>query len=97
MVANPPYVEREAIADLPPEVRHYDPIRALDGGADGLAAYRAIAADLPRLLPPGGLFAAEIGLGQAPAVAAILGRHGLRVDAVVPDLAGIERCVVARR
>jgi release factor glutamine methyltransferase len=96
IVANPPYIQRNAITALPPEVRRYDPIRALDGGADGLDAYRAIAADLPRLLHPGSLFAAEIGFGQAPSVAAILTRHGLRVDAIVPDLAGIERVVVAR-
>jgi release factor glutamine methyltransferase len=97
IVANPPYIERDAIASLPSEVRDYDPIRALDGGGDGLDAYRAIAADLPRLLPPGGLFAAEIGFGQAAAVAAILGQHGLRVEAIVPDLAGIDRAVAARR
>jgi release factor glutamine methyltransferase len=97
VIANPPYIEQAAIADLPPEVRQYDPIRALDGGADGLAAYRAIAAELRRLLPPGGLFAAEIGLGQASAVAAILTRHSLRVDGIASDLAGIERCVIAIR
>jgi release factor glutamine methyltransferase len=97
IVANPPYVERGALAGLPPEVRQYDPIRALDGGVEGLEAYRAIAADLPRLLPPDGLFAGEIGLGQAGSVATILRLHGLRVDAVVRDLAGIERCLIARR
>ena len=77
-------------------MRDYDPIRALDGGGDGLDAYRAIAADLPRLLPPGGLFAAEIGQGQASAVSAILAQCGLRVEAVSPDLAGIDRVVLAR-
>ena len=97
IVANPPYIERAAIPALPPEVRDYDPIRALDGGADGLEAYRAIAAALPSLLPPGGLFAVETGIGQAASVAAILRRHGLRVEGIVPDLAGIERCVVACR
>ncbi|MGE0259769.1 MAG: peptide chain release factor N(5)-glutamine methyltransferase [Alphaproteobacteria bacterium] len=96
IVANPPYIERSAIPALPPEVRDYDPIVALDGGADGLEAYRAIAAELPRLSPPGGLFAAEIGVGQAAAVAAILSRRGVRVDAVLPDLAGIERVVIGR-
>jgi release factor glutamine methyltransferase len=96
VVANPPYIERDAIAALPPEVRQYEPIRALDGGADGLAAYRAIAPELQHLLPPGGLFAAEIGIGQAEAVGKIMRRYGLRVNAVVPDLAGIERVVVAR-
>jgi release factor glutamine methyltransferase len=97
VVANPPYIERAAIADLPREVRHYDPIRALDGGADGLAAYGAIAADLLRLLSPGGLFAAEIGQGQAEAVGKILGQCGLCVEGIVPDLAGIDRVVIARR
>jgi release factor glutamine methyltransferase len=97
VIANPPYIERATIPALPPEVRDYDPIRALDGGGDGLDAYRAIAADLPRLLPPGGLFAAEVGLGQATAVALVLARHGLRTEAVIPDLAGIARCVIARR
>lgn len=97
VVANPPYVERPALAVLPPEVRDYDPIRALDGGADGLDAYRAIAVELPSLLRPGGLLAAEIGVGQADPVAAILVQHGLRVDATVPDLAGIARCITAWR
>ena len=96
IVANPPYIESAAIAALPPEVKEYDPSRALDGGADGLAAYRAIAAGLRLLLLPGGIFAAEIGLGQAQAVAAILAQQGLRIDGSAPDLAGIERCVIAR-
>ena len=59
VVANPPYIPTGTIAELAPEVRGHDPLRALDGGEDGLAAYRAIAMDLPRLLGPGGLFAAE--------------------------------------
>jgi release factor glutamine methyltransferase len=97
IVANPPYVASDAVAGLPPEVRDYDPPLALDGGRDGLNAYRAIAADLPRLLAPDGLFAAEIGVGQRDAVAAILGGAGLAVAAILPDLAGIPRCVLARR
>jgi release factor glutamine methyltransferase len=94
-VANPPYIPTPAIAGLAPEVRDHDPHLALDGGADGLRAYRAIAADLPRLLTPGGLFAAEIGQGQAGEVAAILVQNGLANDGFAPDLAGILRCVVA--
>jgi release factor glutamine methyltransferase len=97
IVANPPYIASGAIAGLPPEVRDFDPRRALDGGADGLAACRAIAADVPRLLAAGGLFAAEIGFGQRAAAAAILTGAGLTVDGFVPDLAGIERCLVAFR
>src|SRR5207245_3716577 len=83
-VANPPYIATAALAGLPPEVREHDPRLALDGGEDGLAAYRAIAADLSRLLVPGGLFAGEIGMGQAAAVAAIVAAGGLAVDAVAP-------------
>jgi len=97
VVANPPYVPTEDIPQLPREVRDYDPTRALDGGSDGLGAYRAITADLPRLLRPGGLFAAEIGLGQAAAVAAIVARSGLAIDGFAADLAGVIRVVVARR
>jgi release factor glutamine methyltransferase len=96
VVANPPYIPTPAIAGLPPEVRDYDPRLALDGGADGLLAYRAIAIDLPRLVLPGGLFAAEIGWGQAEPVAAILRQSGLAMEEFIPDLAGIVRCVVAR-
>jgi release factor glutamine methyltransferase len=95
-VANPPYIDSAAIPGLPPEVREHDPHRALDGGADGLAAYRAVAADLPQLLAPAGLFATEIGSGQAEAVTALLTGAGLSVEAVLPDLAGLPRCVVAR-
>ncbi len=96
IVANPPYIATAAIAQLPREVREHDPRRALDGGPDGLDPYRAIAADLPRLLAPGGVFAAELGAGQDAAVAEILGRHGLCVEALIGDLAGIPRCIVAR-
>jgi release factor glutamine methyltransferase len=95
VVANPPYIPTPAISGLAPEVRDFDPRRALDGGADGLLAYRAIAVDLPRLLTPGGIFAAEIGQGQASAVAAILVQNGLAIDRFAPDLAGILRCVIA--
>jgi release factor glutamine methyltransferase len=97
VVANPPYIAASAIPGLPPEVRDYDPQRALDGGADGLIAYRAIGADLPRLLLPDGLFAAEIGLGQAKAIAAILVQNGLAIDGFAADLGGVIRCVIARR
>lgn len=96
VVANPPYIETAALADLPPEVARHDPPRALDGGADGLAAYRAIAADLPRLLTPGAIIAVEVGAGQADAVAAILAASGCAREGVDRDLAGVGRCVVAR-
>ncbi len=96
VVANPPYILTRVIPELPPEVRDYDPKQALDGGPDGLLAYRAIAADLRRLLRPSGLFAAEIGLGQAEVVTGILVENGLVIDGFAADLGGVIRCVVAR-
>ena len=96
VVANPPYIPTATLADLPPEVRDYDPPRALDGGSDGLLAYRAIAASLPRLLLSGGLFVGEIGQGQAAPVAAVITGYGLAIDGFADDLAGITRCVIAR-
>jgi release factor glutamine methyltransferase len=95
IVANPPYIARGDLELLPREVAGYDPLRALDGGADGLDAYRAIAADLARLLVRGGLFATEIGLDQADAVAAVLKASGLTIGGIEKDIAGIPRCVIA--
>ncbi len=98
VVANPPYIPTGDIAALAPEVRDYDPHLALDGGRDGLAAYRAIAADAARVLAPGGSIAVEIGIGQADAVTALLARQGLTVpDAPRRDLAGRARVVTGRR
>jgi release factor glutamine methyltransferase len=97
VVANPPYIPTPEIAGLMPEVRNHDPRRALDGGEDGISAYRTIAAELPRLLLPGGLFVAEMGSGQADSVAAILTQHAFVIDGVAADLAGIVRCIIARR
>jgi release factor glutamine methyltransferase len=83
---------------LEPEVRLHDPMRALDGGADGLAAYRKLAAAAARRLSPGGLLIAELGIGQEADVAAIMSEAGLAVDgAARPDLAGIPRALVVRR
>jgi release factor glutamine methyltransferase len=96
IVANPPYIASVALAGLAPEVRRYDPRRAVDGGEEGLAAYRRIAKDLPALLANGGIFAGEIGAGQAPPAAAMLKAGGLSIDGIERDLAGIERCIVVR-
>jgi release factor glutamine methyltransferase len=98
VVSNPPYIAAGDIATLAPEVRDHDPRAALDGGADGLAAYRAIAADASRLLAPAGTIAVEIGASQAEPVMALLAGRGLAVeDAPRRDLAGLPRVVVAHR
>jgi release factor glutamine methyltransferase len=97
VVANPPYVTRMAVAELPRAVREYDPRLALDGGADGLEAYCAIGAELRSLLTRDGIFAIEVGIGQADEVAGILINMGLAIDGIEHDYAGIARCVVGRR
>jgi release factor glutamine methyltransferase len=96
VVSNPPYIPTADIATLDREVRDHDPHLALDGGVDGLDAYRAIAALLPRLLAPGGFAVLEIGFGQGEAVAALAATAGLAVVDVRPDLGGVPRAVVAR-
>jgi release factor glutamine methyltransferase len=97
VVANPPYIATAEIATLAAEVRDFDPRPALDGGPDGLAAYRAITADAGRLLAPGAALVMEIGAGQAATVSALAAAAGLGSIAVAPDLAGISRVVSARR
>lgn len=95
-VANPPYITRDKIGTLAPEVRDYDPRLALDGGHDGLDAARAIAALLPEILVAGGLAVVETGSDQGEAVRALLETAGLRAAAPRRDLAGLARAVVAR-
>ena len=96
VVSNPPYVRRCDIATLQPEVRLFDPVRALDGGDDGLHGYHAIAADAGRLLAPGGLILVELGAGQANVVAALFSAAGLAVESPYPDLIGMARALLAR-
>jgi release factor glutamine methyltransferase len=96
ILANPPYITSEALARLPREVACHDPRRALDGGEDGLRSHRAIAEAAPRLLSSHGMLATEIGAGQEDAVIAIMTENGLIVDGIEKDLAGIDRCVIAR-
>ena len=95
IVSNPPYVVHGEIASLPPEVRDYDPALALDGGADGLDAYRAIAAQARGPLAPGGKLIVELGAGQEAAVRVLFTKAGLAAAAVLNDLAGIPRALTA--
>ena len=96
VVANPPYIASGDLRLAPREVACYDPWRALDGGEDGLSAYRAIATHLPRLLASNGIFVTEVGIDQAEAVVAVMRTNGLDLDGIEKDLAGIPRCVIAR-
>jgi len=97
ILSNPPYIADADIPKLEPEVRQYDPFRALAGGADGLDCYRSIARLLPKLLTKQGKVFLEIGYGQAGAVKGVLAGEGFSVLQIVPDLAGHSRCVVAQR
>jgi release factor glutamine methyltransferase len=97
ILSNPPYIASGDLAGLPPDVRDYDPMAALDGGADGLDAYRAILPQVPDLLWMDGLAAFEVGMGQADAVSALGSGVGLREIGRRKDLGGIERVVAFRR
>jgi release factor glutamine methyltransferase len=97
VLANPPYVASRELDGLMPEVARYEPRLALDGGADGLTAYRALAPEIARLLAPAGIAAIEVGAGQAPAVAATMAGAGLVLRAIRHDLSGVDRCLVLGR
>jgi release factor glutamine methyltransferase len=94
VVSNPPYIASRTIDTLAPEVRDHDPSSALNGGPDGLDAYRAILADAGRLLAPGGRLVAEIGFDQEEAVRALAVAAGLAVERVAKDLGGRPRAAV---
>ena len=97
VVSNPPYIESDALAGLDPEVRLYDPMLALDGGPDGLTAYRDICALLPALVAPGGFVIFEVGQGQAEAVAALMTGQGFENVRAKRDLSGVERALMGQR
>jgi release factor glutamine methyltransferase len=97
VLSNPPYIPSADIAGLETEVRWHDPMLALDGAATGLAAYQAIATELPRLLAPDGIAVLELGIGQAEPVTALARTTGLELIEVRPDLNGISRAMVLKR
>ncbi len=99
IVSNPPYIRSGELAGLMPEVAVHEPVRALDGGVDGLDEYRKIIPRAQRLLNPQGRLIVEIGHGQATGVLGLLAQHDFQpVDAAKPvihDLAGCERIISA--
>jgi release factor glutamine methyltransferase len=97
IVSNPPYIPSKAIDGLQPEVRLHDPRRALDGGADGLNPYRAIALGAAEHLEDGGVVAVEIGDGRGREVEWIFAEAGYRMVSTHCDLAGTERTLTFRR
>ena len=98
IVSNPPYIRSAEIAGLAPEVRDHDPALALDGGADGLAAYRALIPQSVPLLVSGGALIVEAGQGQSGPIETLMTGSGLTVDSrPKPDLTGIFRAVTGRK
>jgi release factor glutamine methyltransferase len=98
VVSNPPYIRTAEIAALDPDVRNHDPRLALDGGADGLAAYRAIATQAAGLLANYGFLIFEVGHDQSAPVSEIMRAAGLTVSAAPrADLSGVHRAVMGKK
>ncbi|HYE44596.1 MAG TPA: peptide chain release factor N(5)-glutamine methyltransferase [Caulobacter sp.] len=93
VVSNPPYIRSAEIDTLEPEVRDHEPRLALDGGPDGLDAYRILAPEILRVLRPGGLFAVEIGHDQSAPVETLFREAGASRLRTVQDLATRDRVV----
>jgi release factor glutamine methyltransferase len=98
IVSNPPYIRSSEIAGLAAEVRDHDPHRALDGGADGLDAYRELIPQAAKLLGPGGALVVEAGHGQSADIQGLMTAAGLMPDEPPrADLAGVQRAVAGRK
>lgn len=97
VLSNPPYIEHEDMKALMPEVLQYEPHRALDGGDDGMSAYRLICRALPRLLKKNGCAVLELGIGQEDSVTAIAEEVGLHKVECRKDLGGIPRALLLRQ
>ncbi|MCX6344696.1 MAG: peptide chain release factor N(5)-glutamine methyltransferase [Armatimonadetes bacterium] len=95
IVSNPPYIPSKDIESLEPEVKFYEPLLALDGGEDGLSAYRRLYPECFGILEDGGFLMFEIGIGEADCVREIAENAGYGAIEVLCDLAGIERVVIA--
>ncbi len=94
IVSNPPYIETTAIAGLEPDVKNFDPLLALDGGVDGLSAYRVIARECSSYLSGEGKVAVEIGAGQQADVIAVFESHGFSCLEARQDLGGHVRALI---
>lgn len=94
VVSNPPYIPTAVIDTLEPEVRDYEPRLALDGGGDGLDAYRLLAPEILRVLKPGGMFAVEIGHDQSKDVEALFKAAGAQQVKTIKDLSTHDRVVI---
>ncbi|GGL28298.1 peptide chain release factor N(5)-glutamine methyltransferase [Caulobacter rhizosphaerae] len=97
VVSNPPYIATEVIETLEPEVRDHEPRLALDGGPDGLDAYRVLAGEILRVLKPGAMFAVEIGYDQSQAVEDLFRQAGAQNVRTIKDLSVNDRVVTGTK
>lgn len=97
VVSNPPYIPSGDWSQLMPEVRDYEPQLALDGGADGLDAYRLLADQSEQVLTPGGWLLVEVGIGQAEEVGTLFKAAGLTEVGVRDDYGGVPRVVMGKK
>jgi release factor glutamine methyltransferase len=97
VVSNPPYIATHVIETLEPEVRDHEPRLALDGGADGLDAYRFLAGEILRVLKPGAMFAVEIGYDQSEAVETLFKQAGAQNVKTIKDLSVNDRVVTGTK
>jgi release factor glutamine methyltransferase len=95
VLSNPPYIAEAELSGLMPEVARFEPLRALAGGADGLAAYRAIIGVLPELLSDSGVAVLELGAGQGQAVTDLAQASGFEAE-MRADFANIPRALTLR-
>jgi release factor glutamine methyltransferase len=97
VVSNPPYIATHVIETLEPEVRDHEPRLALDGGPDGLDAYRLLAGEILRVLKPGAMFAVEIGYDQSQAVETLFKQAGAQNVRTIKDLSVNDRVVTGKK
>jgi release factor glutamine methyltransferase len=91
LISNPPYLTREEIRQLDPGIKNYEPLKALDGGSDGLIAIRELLGQARHILQPGGWMLLEIGERQGPPVLEIARRNGFDPVMILRDYAGKDR------
>ena len=94
IISNPPYIPTDDIKKLQKEVKEYDPLIALDGGKDGMDAYKLIIPKLRNLIKTNGKIFLEIGKGQENCVSKIAIEHGLKLKELQKDLSGVNRVIV---
>jgi release factor glutamine methyltransferase len=97
ILVNPPYIRSRELEGLMPEVARYEPRQALDGGVDGLDAYRALGPEIGRLLAARGVAVVEVGAGHANDATGIMAQAGLALRTTRHDLSGVDRCLVLGR